>query len=113
MAVASHRFASIRELLQGVGVELSKSTGSTAPLTPAWNEAVGPSIAKNATPTALYGDVLVVEVVNSQWLDALGGRHDEIVARLPAAFGIRKLRFQVRSSPHPGPLPARGEGGSR
>lgn len=93
MAVASHRFASIRELLQGVGVELSKTTGSTAPLTPAWNEAVGPSIAKNATPTALYGDVLVVQVTNPQWAEALKAREAEICRRLD---GVKMLRLEVK-----------------
>jgi predicted nucleic acid-binding Zn ribbon protein len=111
--VASHRFASIRELLQGVGVELVKTTGSTAALVPIWNEAVGPAIAKNATPTALYGDMLVVDAENAQWAQAIGAQHDAIVARLPASVGVRRLRVQVRSAPHPGPLPVGGEGGSR
>ena len=113
MTVASHRFASIRELMQGVSFELVRTTGSTATLAPVWNESVGASIAKNSQPHALYGDLLVVNVEDAQWIDALTGQHDAIVARLPAGLGIRRLRFQLRSSPHPGPLPDRGEGGAR
>jgi predicted nucleic acid-binding Zn ribbon protein len=99
MAVASHRFASLRELMQGAAFEMVKATGSTAALTPLWNEAVGPSIAKNAAPTALYGDVLVVECSSAQWVDALAARHAEIVARLPSSLGVRSLRLALRTAP--------------
>jgi predicted nucleic acid-binding Zn ribbon protein len=91
--VASHRFASIRELLQGAGVELSRTTGSVATLTPVWNEAVGPSIAKNAQPHAVYGDVLVVKASSSQWAEVLQQREAEICARLGG--GVKKLRVEV------------------
>jgi hypothetical protein len=111
--VASHRFASLRELMHGAALEVVKTTGSTAALTPMWNEAVGPSIARNSAPTALYGNVLVVECSTAQWVEALDMRRSEIIARLPASLGVGALRLSVRSSPHPGPLPARGEGGAR
>jgi predicted nucleic acid-binding Zn ribbon protein len=74
-------------------MEVVRGTGSTAALVPIWNEAVGPSIAKNATPTALYGDVLVVQVTNAQWAEALQQREAEIVARLD---GVKHLRLEVR-----------------
>jgi hypothetical protein len=98
MTVASHRFASIRELLKGAALEVVKTTGSTAALVPIWNEAVGPSIAKNATPTALIGDVLVISASSLQWADAIGAQHDAIVARLAPSLKIRALRIETRGS---------------
>lgn len=74
-------------------MQVVKTTGSTAALTPIWNEAVGPSIAKNAAPTALYGDLLVIECSTAQWAEAVKQREAEIVARLD---GIGRLRVEVR-----------------
>jgi len=91
--VASHRFTSIRELLKQSAVELVQTSGSTAALIPVWNEAVGPSIAKNARPKALHGEVLVVEADNAQWAEAIEKAKGEIVARLN---GVKQLRVEVR-----------------
>ncbi len=93
MTVASHRFASIRELLKGAAIDVVKTTGSTAALSPVWNEAVGPAIAKNSRPKALYGDVLVVEVDSAQWAEALAKAEADIVARIG---GVKHLRLEVR-----------------
>src|SRR6185295_11988378 len=97
MIVASHRFASMKELFEGAAVEVAHATGSTAALVPIWNEAVGPSIAKNATPHALYPGVLVVKVSNQQWIDAIALREAEIVGKLSSKLNVKKLRLEVAS----------------
>lgn len=94
--MASHRFASIKELLRGAALEVVKTTGSTAALVPIWAEAVGPSIAKNATPTAIYGDTLVVRCDTKLWADALALREPEIVAKLKDSLKINRLRLEVQ-----------------
>ena len=91
--MASHRFASIKELMQSAAIEVVKTSGSAAALSPLWNEAVGPSIAKNSRVKALYGDVLVIEVSSASWAEALAQREAEIVARLK---GVGRLRLEVK-----------------
>ena len=91
--MASHRFASIRELLNRAAIDVVNTTGSTAALVPVWNEVVGPAIANNSRPKALYGDVLVVEVDTLQWAEALKKAQPQIVARLN---GVKQLRLEVR-----------------
>ncbi|MBL8958154.1 MAG: DUF721 domain-containing protein [Myxococcaceae bacterium] len=74
-------------------IDVVNTTGSTAALTPVWNEVVGPAIANNSRPKALYGVVLVVEVDSAQWADALQKAEAQIVSRLN---GVKQLRLEVR-----------------
>ena len=47
-----------------------------------WEVAVGGSIARNAKPGALHGDVLVVIVNNSSWLHQLRFMKADMLAKL-------------------------------
>src|SRR4051812_48643182 len=78
-ALASRRFVSVKELLQGAAVHVAHATGSTAAMAPYWNEAVGPAVSKNAQPFALYGGTLVVRVTSAQWVTALEPRSRDIL----------------------------------
>jgi predicted nucleic acid-binding Zn ribbon protein len=47
-----------------------------------WEAAVGPAIARNATPVALEGTTLVLQVADPRWTGELSRRSDELLARV-------------------------------
>ncbi|MBK7863355.1 MAG: DUF721 domain-containing protein [Archangiaceae bacterium] len=103
--MASHRFASLRELMQTAAIEVVKTSGSTAALVPVWAEAVGPQIARNCEPVAWYGDALVISCASAQWVQALASQEKTLIARLSPKLGIRSLRLQLRGAPAGGETP--------
>jgi hypothetical protein len=70
---------------------------------PAWEEAVGPQIARAARPVALRDGVLLVHVRHAVWMQELVAMRETLlrrVRRVAPASVVRDLRFRV------GPLPA-------
>lgn len=63
-----------------------------------WAEAAGDA-AGHATPFRFRGDTLVVEVDGPVWMNELGMRKRELVARLNRAAGdevVKDIRFQLK-----------------
>jgi predicted nucleic acid-binding Zn ribbon protein len=63
-----------------------------------WPLAVGDTIARNAKPGAIRGDILVVYVTNSTWLHQLRFMKSEMIARLNAQLGsclVTDMRFKI------------------
>ena len=56
-----------------------------------WEASVGPEIGRVSRPHRLDGGVLVVHVRGSAWMSELSFRRDEILGRLNARRGGRKL----------------------
>ena len=73
--------------------DLARHSGSIAALVPVWNELVGPAIARKTQLLALENEVLVVGVLGEAWISALQGQCADIVARLPARLGVKRLSF--------------------
>jgi hypothetical protein len=84
--------------MQSSALEVVKTSGSTAALSPIWAEAVGSQIAKNATVKAWYGDALLIEVSSKPWLEAIAAQQAQIVARLHEHLGVRSLRLVLKGS---------------
>ena len=63
-----------------------------------WESAVGPEIAANARPAAVNGGLLLVHVSNSTWRHHLRFFEQEIIDRLNAAMGekrVQRLQFKI------------------
>ena len=95
--MAAQRFASIREWMQSQIGDLARHSGSIATLVPVWNEVVGPAIARKTQLLSLENDLLVVGVLGDSWISALQSQSADIVARLPARLGVKRLSFVNQS----------------
>ncbi|NNF98455.1 MAG: DUF721 domain-containing protein [Desulfobacteraceae bacterium] len=63
-----------------------------------WEGAVGRIIAENARPSAFKGDLLLVNVSNSTWLQQLRFLKQEMLQKLNDALGqesVRDIRFKI------------------
>lgn len=63
-----------------------------------WEQTVGMDIARNARPSAFKGDLLVVNVASSPWLQQIRYMKAEIIANVNAALDvalIRDIRFKI------------------
>jgi predicted nucleic acid-binding Zn ribbon protein len=63
-----------------------------------WDIAVGERIAKNARPAAFKGDLLIVHVNSSVWMQQLGFLKTEIIAKLNEFLSegsVREIRFKI------------------
>jgi hypothetical protein len=70
---------------------------------PAWEQAVGPQVARRARPVALRDGVLYVHVAHPVWLQELTPMREALlhrVQKIAGATAVRELRLKV------GPLPA-------
>ena len=64
----------------------------------AWEEVVGPAIARNAQPLRLDGDRLIVAVRNSSWLQELDLLKNQLRTRINATLGrerVSELAFHI------------------
>jgi predicted nucleic acid-binding Zn ribbon protein len=63
-----------------------------------WSLAVGESIARNAKPGEIRGQVLVVYVTNSTWLHQLRFMKSDMIAKLNRRLGsglLTDMRFKI------------------
>ncbi len=85
----------LREVIAGL------ETRRAAPLVALsrhWEALVGPELAGNARPAGLKGDLLLVDVANSVWMQELQFRKAELMERLNAGLPdvhIREIRFRI------------------
>ena len=88
----------IGELLEGA-LPADRPGGALVPVLRAWADAVGPEIARHASPARRTRDGdLVVHTSDAGWAQALTLMADDLVGKLAAALGAdapRALRFQV------------------
>jgi predicted nucleic acid-binding Zn ribbon protein len=88
----------LQELLPSVLARVARETGRARQLKPLWDDAVGASIARCASPLSLEGKTLVVSVTSPRWVAELQTREKELCARLEKALGkgaVLALRFQL------------------
>lgn len=65
-----------------------------------WNEAIGPTIAENARPAAFKGQVLLVHVTSSPWMQQLQFLKQDIIQKLNTALGkelVSEIKFKIGS----------------
>lgn len=65
-----------------------------------WDQAVGGSIAENAQPAAFKGELLLVHVTNSPWLQQIRFMKEDIIRQVNEALGqplIKDIRFKIGS----------------
>ena len=88
----------IGELLEGALPE-DRPGGALVPVLRAWADAVGPEIARHASPARRTKDgALVVHTSDAGWAQALTLMADDLVGKLAAVLGAdapRAMRFQV------------------
>jgi len=63
-----------------------------------WDRIVGETVAENAQPAAFKGDILVVHVVSSTWIQQLRFVKDEMILKLNQALGkelIKEIKFKT------------------
>ena len=88
----------IGELLEGALPD-DRPGGALVPVLRAWADAVGPEIARHASPARRTKEgALVVHTSDAGWAQALTLMADDLVGKLAAALGAdapRSIRFQV------------------
>ncbi len=76
-----------------------------------WGRAVGPQIASQSRPEHLRGEVLLVKVANSVWMQQLHFLKEEIIGKVNTCLGttsVKDIRFvigQLPTAPDQGPEP--------
>jgi len=85
----------IDEVMSGLGLEWMAVLDRIGE---AWQELVGPDIAKCSRPAALYGDRLDIEVSNSSWMYVLETMHKEAIRQRVEEFTDGKV-LKVRLVP--------------
>jgi len=63
-----------------------------------WKEAVGSAVAANARPAAFKGDLLLVHVSSSPWLQQLQFLKSDIIIRLNQALKqelVKEIKFKI------------------
>ena len=64
----------------------------TAIVCRSWQRIVGSAVARRTVARDFDDGVLVVEVTDPSWVDVLDGMTEELVARMNAALGKRRIR---------------------
>lgn len=65
-----------------------------------WEGIVGQTIADNARPAAFKGDILLVNVTSSPWMQQLQFLKKDIVQKINTAFGkqlVKEIKFKIGS----------------
>ncbi len=96
--MASRELTPLKELLPTALARVARETGRARQLKPIWDEAVGPAIARCASPLALEGHTLVVSVASPRWEAELRSREADLCKRLESRLGkgaVTSLRFQL------------------
>jgi len=65
-----------------------------------WDETMGVTIAENARPEAFKGQLLVVQVTNSPWMQQLQFLKKDIIQKLNSALGkelVKDIKFKIGS----------------
>ena len=65
-----------------------------------WDETMGVTISENARPAAFKGQLLVVQVTNSPWMQQLQFLKKDIIQKLNAALGkelVQDIKFKIGS----------------
>jgi predicted nucleic acid-binding Zn ribbon protein len=63
-----------------------------------WTDLVGPAIAQNASPEAIKGKLLLVNVSSSPWMQQLQYLKSELMEKLNTALGrnaVEDIRFKI------------------
>jgi predicted nucleic acid-binding Zn ribbon protein len=92
-----------------LGTALESAIEPLAPRTPlaavqrAWDGAVGPTVAAEATPVAERDGVVIVACSSATWAQELGFLAEEILEKvrseLPQGVDLRSLRFNAAGVP--------------
>jgi len=65
-----------------------------------WDETMGVTIAENARPAAFKGQLLVVQVASSPWMQQLQFLKKDIIQKLNSALGkelVQDIKFKIGS----------------
>lgn len=63
-----------------------------------WNRIVGEAVAKNAQPAAFKGDLLLVHVSSSPWIQQLQFLKQDIISKLNQALAkesVKEIKFKI------------------
>ncbi|WP_166404767.1 DUF721 domain-containing protein [Desulfonema ishimotonii] len=92
-------FTHIGQVLPGAMKKYRReSDGELVRIWALWDQAVGPAVAENARPAAFRGDLLIVHVTSSPWVQQLRFLKHEIRSKVNSALGgemVRDIRFRV------------------
>ncbi len=65
-----------------------------------WDKTMGMAIAENARPAAFKGQLLVVQVASSPWMQQLQFLKKDIIQKLNIALGkelVQEIKFKIGS----------------
>ncbi|MFO7560515.1 MAG: DUF721 domain-containing protein [Desulfobacterales bacterium] len=65
-----------------------------------WDKTMGMTIAENARPAAFKGQLLVVQVASSPWMQQLQFLKKDIIQKLNSALGkelVQEIKFKIGS----------------
>ena len=65
-----------------------------------WEKVVGPVIAENAQPAAFKGNILILHVSSSTWIQQLRFLKKDMIAKINDAFGkemVSEIKFKIGS----------------
>jgi predicted nucleic acid-binding Zn ribbon protein len=79
----------VKKVIKGLG---GKGRLTEEEMLSAWGDAVGPDAARHSRPVSLRRGCVFVNVDRSGWLYELATKKREILERLAARFGGKKLR---------------------
>jgi predicted nucleic acid-binding Zn ribbon protein len=82
----------LHQLLPSVLARLARESGKAHSLTPVWNAAVGPHLARLTRPHTLEGGKLVVTVPDAEWARTLSQQQEELIERLNERLGPGTVR---------------------
>ncbi len=89
----------IGNILNGSMQELrSGEDGDMIRIWSLWPTAVGDAISQNARPSAFKGNLLLINVSNSTWLQHLTFLKSDLITKINKALGtdrVKELRFKI------------------
>jgi predicted nucleic acid-binding Zn ribbon protein len=88
----------LQNLLPRVLARLAEQSGKGHSLTPVWNAAVGPHIARHTRPYTLEGGTLVVSVSSAEWAHTLSRQEAALREQLNERLGpgrVTALDFRL------------------
>jgi predicted nucleic acid-binding Zn ribbon protein len=89
---------SLKELLGRTLAEVSSKTSSPAALQALWSQAVGASIARNASPVRYQFKTLVLRCVDRNWIKTLEVEGETLKNKVNTLAGyecVQKLEFEL------------------
>jgi predicted nucleic acid-binding Zn ribbon protein len=85
-------------LKESLSAYTKKSSSGMTAIWDKWDEAVGSQIAENAKPAAYKGNILIVYVSNSTWMQHLRFLTEDIIKKVNTTIGseaVKEIKYKI------------------